>query len=301
MSAKRGSALLAVLWVIALLSFLLVTTMMIVMQGVESSNSRELVFHARLLAEAGMAVGTHPVITKPTDAVLHHQFSTVEGYDVLITSEEARLNINAMLTEDNKAILQRLFTMWGLDAPDAETVVDCLMDWVDSDDLKRPRGAEKGDYEEAGFADRPFNRPFISVDEMSLVQGMDMVTRVHPNWRISFTVWGSGALDINEAAPDLIAAVANVPLAPAQTLVANRNGPDGVPHTKDDVPIEDLGAALFALGAPGQNLPNLFTLNGSVLRIQSVGHVGNYRRGIAATVRQTGQRPIILQWAEFVP
>src|ERR1700744_5071108 len=83
----RASALLVVLWVVALLSLLIVTSMMVAMQDVETVTSREMVFRARQLAEAGLAVGVHPLV-KPNDPLLRRRVSANESYEVTITTEE---------------------------------------------------------------------------------------------------------------------------------------------------------------------------------------------------------------------
>jgi type II secretory pathway component PulK len=305
-SRRRGSALLVVLWVVALLSFLIITSMMVSMQDVETISSRNVVFRAKQLAEAGVAVGVHPMI-KPTDPLLRKQVSARESYEVNITTEESRLNINALLTDTNRAVLERLFASWGLNLVDAQAVVDCLMDWVDADDQKRLKGAERPEYTRLGFPDRPYNRPFQSLDEMSLVLGMDMVAVVNPKWKEAFTLWGSGQLDINEAPPELIAVVADVPLQNAMMLVRERNGADGIPHTLDDQPIQSIEEAMGLLGVPptaaqGQNpVATIFTLHGAVKRVDSIGHVGSYSRKISVIVQTTGGAPNqspILEWRE---
>jgi type II secretory pathway component PulK len=298
--ASRGSALLVVLWVLALLSFLIVTSMMIAMKGVESVSSHRLVFRARQLAESGLAVGAHPSV-KPNDPLLHKQFSSLESYDVNVTTEESRLNINALLTDDRRGILERLFSSWGLDPVEAQSVVDCLMDWVDADDVKRLKGAEKEDYARDGFPDRPYNRPFRTLDEVALVKGMDHVIALNPGWKEWFTLWGSGMVDINEASPEVIAAVTGATLQAARNLVAQRNGPDGIPHTKDDQPIEDVNLAIQILGLPpGTNAPytSLLVPHGSVARIDSRGRAGSYVRHISAVMQKGAGLSQILEWRE---
>ncbi|MCE9518415.1 MAG: hypothetical protein K8R87_02430, partial [Verrucomicrobia bacterium] len=109
----RGSALLVVLWVIALLSFLIITSMMVVMQDVETVAARRLAFRARQLAEAGLAIGANPLV-KPGDPLLRKQMGYAESYEVKITTEESRLNIGALLTEERRVVLERLFASWGL-------------------------------------------------------------------------------------------------------------------------------------------------------------------------------------------
>lgn len=300
-TAARGSALLVVLWVIALLSFLIITSMMVVMQDVETVSARRLVFRARQLAEAGVAIGANPVV-KAGDPLLRKKVSYAESYEVNITTEEGRLNISALLTEDRRVILERLFGSWGLRPLEAQSVVDALMDWIDADDFKRLKGAEKADYKKDGFNDRPYNRPFESLDEVTLVRGMDLVIQANPAWRNAFTLWGSGVLDINEAPAELIAIVADVPVSAAQTLVSARNGPDGIPHTDDDQPLKSLDEAMVLLGArattPGAG-PGLFTLQGTVARVDSVGRAGSYARRISVVLQKgVGGRSPVLEWRE---
>lgn len=300
-TAARGSALLVVLWVIALLSFLIITSMMVVMQDVETVAAQRLTFRAHQLAETGVAIGANPAV-KAGDPVLRKQTGHAESYEVNITTEEARLNIGALLTEERRSVLERLFESWGLRPIEAQSVVDALMDWVDADDFKRLKGAERLDYLKDGFTDRPYNRAFQGLDEVTLVRGMDLVAQANPAWRESFTLWGSGALDINEAPAELIAIVADVPLGAARTLVRTRNGPDGIPHTDDDEPIRTLDEAMVLLGAgaapPGAGA-SLFTLQGSVARLESVGRAGDCTRRISVLIQKgaTGQWPV-MEWRE---
>jgi type II secretory pathway component PulK len=292
--------LLVVLWVLALLSFLIITSMMVAMKDVESISSHRLVFRARELAESGLAVGANPAI-KPDDPLLHKQFSSVESYDVNITTEESRLNLNALLTEERREVLERLFTSWGLQPVDAQAVVDCLMDWVDPDDTKRLKGAERPEYTRDGFPDRPYNHPFQTLDEAALVRGMDAVTQLNPRWKDWFTLWGSGAVDVNEASPEVIVAATGAQLQSARSLVARRNGPDGIPHTKDDEPVADLNEAYQILGVPPPAdgpFVNLLTLHGSIARVDSRGRAGSYVRHISVVLQKGGSMSQIMEWRE---
>lgn len=296
-----GSALLVVLWVIALLSFLVVTTMMITMQDVETGISRKMVFRARQLAEMGVAVASHPMV-KAQDPLLRRKVSDTEGYYVKLTTEEARINLNSLLTEEKRPTLQRVFTRWGLRPADASELVESLMDWKDADDLRRLQGAERQEYERAGFADRPYNRPFHTLDEVLLVKGMGAFADAHPEWREIFTLWGDGRVDVNEASAAVIAATADVSLSVAETVVAVRDGRDGVHQTEDDQLFENVEDALTLLGLGGEQrtaAAALFSLRGSTLRIESVGQVHDLSRGIAVILKKDPVRPKVLEWREF--
>ncbi|WP_050030877.1 type II secretion system protein GspK [Verrucomicrobium sp. BvORR034] len=296
-----GSALLVVLWVIALLSFLVVTTMMITMQDVETGISRKMVFRARQLAEMGVAVASHPMV-KAQDPLLRRKVSDTESYHVRLTTEEARINLNSLLTEEKRPALQRVFTRWGLRPADASELVESLMDWKDADDLRRLQGAERQEYERAGFADRPYNRPFHTLDEVLLVKGMGAFADAHPEWREIFTLWGDGRVDVNEASAAVIAATADVSLSVAETVVAVRDGRDGEHQTEDDQLFENVEDALTLLGLGGEQrtaAAALFSLRGSTLRIESVGQVNDLSRGIAVILKKDPVRPKVLEWREF--
>lgn len=296
---SRGSALIIVLWVIAFLSFLVITSLMVARQDVDTSISRQEVARARQLAEMGLAIGAHPMV-KPGDPLLRQRVSATESFEAVVSSEEARLNLNSLLTDNRRRILERLLERWSLPRPAVQTVVDSLIDWVDPDDFKRLTGAERQDYLKAGFKHRPFNRPFVTLDEAAMVQGMDLVAEANPRWREAFTLWGGGALDLNAAEADLIEVMADIPKGGAIALVRTRDGPDGLLQTRDDQPIKTVGEALAMLGIPGGNeevAASWFTLQGAVRRIDSVGRIGNRARRISV-ITLGGAGSTILEWRE---
>jgi len=70
----------------------------------------------------------------------------------------------------------------------------------------------------------PSYKPFVSYDEVELVMGMDAVQKARPDWRESFTLWSGGPLNINEAPPDLIAAVFSLDASRVGFFTSARNG-----------------------------------------------------------------------------
>lgn len=300
---QRASALIIVLWVVALLSFLIITALMVAMQDAETVGARKVVFRAKQLAEMGVAVASHPLV-KPSDPILRNRISATESYEAIITSEEARLNLNAMLTEERSPILVELFGRWGLDPAPAQALTAALIDWTDADDLKiRPDSAEELDYRAAGVEDRPFNRPFQNLEEAMMVAGMDVLMEARPDWRDWFTLRGNGQLDVNEASAEMISLVTGAPAHLAEALVQQRTGPDKIPHTEDDLPLQSIEEALAILGLAGEDaaaMGQLLTVKGTTLRIVSIGRAGDLARGIAVVLRKEGAQPKILEWREFV-
>jgi type II secretory pathway component PulK len=294
--------LLAVLCLVVMLSFLVITTVGMSKQHADMQIARMGMTRARQLAEEGIAVAVHPVL-RAGDPLLRRQVSDIESYEAQLTTEERRLNLNALLTPDHLPMLERIFQSWGMSLSDAQDIAASMMDWVDPDDLKRrPGSAEKLDYEFAGRTGLPLNRPFSSLDEVELVARMNEVRALKPDWRNWFTLRGSGQLDINTAPAEIIAAVTGASLENAMMLVKTRNGLDGVAFTQDDAPFKSIEAAVSMLGMMGPGsagaLP-LLTLQGPTRHIECVGTAGDARCGIGLVLTVASGRPRIAEWSEF--
>ncbi len=280
----QGSALLAVMWIIALLVGLVGTTALLLSEDVETSTTRRQVFRARTLAERGLAIGAHPQV-KPDDPMLRYEVSPGEGYIVTVSGEDGRLNPNVLLERDDRQTLMRIMKAWGLKLPEMQVLIDSMLDWVDQDPLVRLGGAETKFYNTPGL---PFNRPFRSVDEMALVRGMDYVERIYPSWRDWFSIYASGTVDLNEASAEIITALTGAEPRFAAELVARRLGKDGIKGTQDDLLYPDVASALLLLhvtSSDPQAASRLFGVQSSMRRIESTGVAGDFRRTLFAVVR----------------
>ena len=297
----RGSALLAVLWIVALLSMLVATTSLLVMQDVDTVGTRRQMFRARMLAEMGLAFAAHPDV-RPDDPLLRQEIADGEGFEVEMIGEDGRLNPNLLIQRQDRETLRRVFRAWGMDLMQSDSLFDALTDWVDEDSFKQPRGAEFRDYN--GIPGLPFNRPFRSLEEMALVRGMDVVDSVFPQWRDWFSIHASGVLDINEAAPEIVAAVTGADIIIAQQLQARRLGRDGIRNTLDDAVFPDLQSAVRLLGVSGstEGLDQILSVSSNTRRIISRGTTGGFTKSIIAVVQggttSTGGASAILELTE---
>lgn len=300
--SSRGAALIAVLWLIAVLGLACMATLRIVTFDVDISSAKIHGFRAKVMADKGIAVAANPTV-KPSDPLLHYvdgQYG--DSYDVTITSEGGRFNINSIIYQEDKALLRSMFTDWGLSMDDAQAVADALSDWVDADDERALNGAEKDWYLAQGRINQPFNRPFYSLDEMRLVKGMDLVEAVRPDWRNWFTVWSAGKLDCNQASAELIAAAAEVPIDIAQQVVDRVRGPDGIKDTDDDVQL-NIQQVYDILGVNAEVRPDIvkrLTVNDSTVRIESTGAAEGSKRRITLTLRNRSGNPAILERTEEI-
>lgn len=287
-ATRRGSSLIAVFWMITVMG-------MVVLAGTkaldaDTRGTRELRGRtfAKRLAQMGLEVARHPAV-KIDDPLLHYTLPDGSGYDVRLTTEEARLNINVLLASGDKVLLPRLFATWGLNPEAASSVIDCLRDWIDEDDRSGLQGAEKRDYQKAGFNGLPYNRPFREIDEMLLVRGMDLVNELRPDWREWFTVLGDGRLDVNQARPELIALLANVPVERVMPLITFRAGKDGAQNTRDDNRLGSPVQVAQLLGVYQPQTVELLTrwvqFAGPIKRLESTGRSGDIRRRLVLIVQ----------------
>lgn len=295
-SRQRGAALLAVLWIIALLIGLIASTSLLLMQDIELAAVKRQVFRARMLSEAALAIAMNPDI-KPDDPLLRRQVAQDERFLVEMTGEDGLINPNILLQREDRDTFRRIFLYWGMNIQQANMLIDRLLDWVDGDDFSRTQGGEKKLY---GMNGMPFNRPFRSIEEMALVSGMDVVEQAYPQWRNWFSVYASGALDVNEAMPEVIAAVTGADIRYAQNLRSQRVGRDGILNTEDDNPMQDIQSALAILGIPAgdpQAMSSLLSVQSATRRILVKVQVGDLERQTAAVVRGAiGQGTTAILW-----
>jgi type II secretory pathway component PulK len=298
-----GAALLAVIWLIAVLGIATMAALRVISFDMEIASAQIHGSRARQVAEMGIALGSNPAVKRSDPILRQLSAESGEGFEVRIRSEGGRFNINAILLREDKALLRSIFEQWGLELDAAQEVADALGDWIDADDNVALNGAEAEEYEKAGRINQPFNRPFYDISEVRLVRGMDMVEALRPDWREWFTVWSGGALDLNEAGAELIAAAAECRIEQAETIPETIRGADGERDTEDDVPFQNAAAALDLLGVDINGRPDIarrFTVNDATTRIESIGHAEGAKRKITVIVRNRTGKPALLERTEEI-
>jgi general secretion pathway protein K len=277
----------AVLWIIALLTMLVSTATLLLREDVETAATRRQMFRARMLAEAGLALAAHPDVKQDDEFLLRREVTPGEGWIVEVEGEDGRLNPNVLLHRGDRDTFRKIFRAWGLKYDEGEKVIDALLDWVDPDTFVRGLGGAENKF--YGIRGLPFNRPFRSVDEMAQVRYMSEVERLYPNWRQWFSVYSKGIVDVNEAPAEVLIALTGADPLRAQDFVARRTGRDGIHHTKDDLPFQDLASALRLLAVTATNpaaLASVLGVQSGVTRIKSTGVVGDFRRTIFAIINR---------------
>jgi general secretion pathway protein K len=302
-SHRRGAALLAVIWLIAILALATMTALRVISFDMEIASAKIHGSRARHVAEMGIALGCNPAVKRSDPILRQFNAEAGEGFEARVISEGSRFNINAILLRDDTALLRSIFIEWGLELDDAQAVTDALMDWIDGNDEVLLNGAEIKEYEELGRINQPFNRPFYDLAEMRLVLGMDLVEAARPDWREWFTIWSGGTLDLNDAPAELIAAAAEVRIEEAEIIPETVRGTDGVRDTEDDVPFQNAAAALDLLGIDLNGRPDIarrFTVNDATTRIESIGQAEGAKRKITVIVRNRTGKPALLERTEEI-
>lgn len=293
MISRRGSALMAVFWLVLAIGAAVVMAAKMLNVTQKSMAVRVGQTDALAYAWTGATIAMHPEVTRD-DPMLNSM-----NWQTRVQSEDTRINPMAVLEGGDRDLLVNLFNGWGVDLDAAEAIVDSIQDWVDEDDLPGANGAEMDFYEEMGRVGQPLNRPFAHLNEMAAVHGMELVAQAKPNWRDWFSVYSSGQINIAEADAEIIAEIGGFALEDAQTFVSERNGEDGLAGTEDDLQFGTAREAVASVGPsiyPQDIVEGRFSVNGNMIRIQSTGVSGPARVSVELVVaRQQGQSTIVAE------
>ncbi len=138
----------------------------------------------------------------PADNVLAASITGEDGdasYAVRIESESGKVNVN--LVDDE--VLLGMLKKAGLPEEEAEGIRDAILDWRDEDDVPRPRGAERAEYERMTEPITPRNGKIRGIGELMYVKG---VTKEFYEAFLSkvFTVHGNSAQLNFLRAPEIV-------------------------------------------------------------------------------------------------
>ncbi len=295
-SSQFGSALLLVLWALLLLSAAVFAWTACIQSDISRHAIDNLSFEAATMARSGIAISLNPAVTRQTP-IPDEELAPGMGFSVRVTSEGGKLNINWLLRGEEPmklTILKQWLERKGLDFAQREAFVDCLLDYVDADDVKRLNGAEdEGDY-------HPANRELRSVDELVRVKGSGPLIS-QPGWQDDLTVYSQGPIDLSGASAEILSLLPGLGETRIRQFVQYRQGSDGLDGTPDDkvfANLEEIQKFLGLSAAQFNSLNGLITYNDPTVRIISEGRSGNLTRQIIVVARKGNMKPQILSWKE---
>ena len=290
------------LWALFLLSAMVISWALDINTRLTISGSANRSLEAEAMACSGVEVAMHPSV-KAGSAALRGSFPSNQSFQARITGEGGRLNLNLLAAAAiaNPAspmgdMLRKYLEIKGVDLNERDRMVQCLLDWVDPDNLVRINGAE----DEPGY--KPANAPLKTLDELKRVKGWEEFTS-QPNWDADFTLNSTTAqIDINSASRDVLLALPGFTEPLADRFLQMRRGPDDIEGTEDDV-IFDAPQVQIALGLGREfdQLGALIRYDSEVVRIVSIGKSGPITRNVRVVLYKKGGgiRLIPGTWKEY--
>ena len=127
---NQGSALLLVLFAIILLTGLITATVGFVKNDVDEYGAMNKQFRARQLAESGLAFGLHPQVKNEDRSLLAQKTPDGGRFEVKISSESTKLNVNFILQAGRDDLLENLFVRWGVAQKVAKGAVEGLRKYL---------------------------------------------------------------------------------------------------------------------------------------------------------------------------
>ena len=321
---EKASALLLVLFTILLVSSLVVSVITFLKSSVDEYSAFNHQFRARQLAQSGLAFGLNPQTDNIDRSLLNQRSADGGEFQVTITSESTRLNVNFLLQNDRDDVLQTLFRRWGVETNAALAAVQGLRNWVTAGGSVPDQGSnqaqemeqqqqqqqqeqQSGAGQNGGGTQNPQQpqlqlvRPFRSVEEMSLIPEFAPVAAAEPDWTKYFTVWSDGTINVNAADADVIALVTGVTPEQAKHFVQHRLGRDGIPYTADDTPYVTMDQVRTELGMTPQQfqlVQNLLSINSTVDRVVSKGIINGYTDTLTVIARRNSVPIAYMVWQE---
>ena len=297
-SRNRGAAIMLALWALFLLSAMIISWALDIDTRLTNAGSANRSLEAIAMACSGAEVALHPAVN-PGAAVLRGNFPPNQSYQARITGEGGRLNLNWLTAGENPAhleLLRKYLEAKGVDLNERDQMIDCLLDWVDTDNLVRLNGAE----DEPGY--QPANGPLKSLDEVKRIRGWEEFAS-RPNWDADFTLSTRDAkIDINWASRDVLLALPGFTEPLADRLLSVRRGPDEIEGTEDDVKFsgaQDLQVALGFSQDQLSQLANLIGFTNPVSRIVSVGKSAGATRTVRMVVFKQNNQIRLISWKEL--
>ncbi len=292
-----GAALMLSLWALFVLSAMIISWALAIDARLTLNGKTSRIVEAEAMACSGSEIALHPAV-KPGARILRGGISRTQTYEARITGEGGRLNLNWLVAGENPTrleLLRKYLEAQRVDLNERDHMIDCLLDWVDPDNLVRLNGAEiDGDY-------RPANTLLARFDDLKRVRGWAEFT-ARPDWDADFTVNSTGPIDLAWASREMLLALPGMTDAFVDQFLIRRRGPDGIDGTEDDAAFKNIEEVRVALGFSTEQFKQLAPLvgfNDQVIRVVSTGRSSDVTRVVQMVVRKSGNAPQLITWKEL--
>lgn len=275
---QRGIALIAVLWLIALLTLLAIGIVSVSLMHRRTSALYGNVVQAEAIADSALRIALLRLIARPEQAL--SPSATAESMNIFDTKVEITVEREAGRVDLNTADPELLFALFaanGWTESDAHSMVARILDWRDADDETSDGGAESREYHAAGLSYDPRNANFESVEEVRQVLGGD---RINSSLLDAFTIFTHSAGTLDSLA---------VPAVKRALRWADERQLDGRHWLQEGVAIGQTGT------------PALVSLDGEVMRLEACALMGRETdrqcRRIIVRLTANGAQPLqVFDW-----
>jgi len=226
--ATRGFIVIAVLWILAALSALVliyltyVTNTAVIVAGSTDRIQTEAMMTGGVELAALQLAGVNDA-ARPSGGTFNARLGAGRVF-VTFRSEAARIDLNAA----PKGLLSGLMAGLGVSASNAAVYADRILAWRASTELG-DGDPENSFYKTSGVSYLPRHAAFPSADELWLVHGIPsaVIGRMLP----FVTVFSNmAAINVLDAAPQVLAALPGMTPENLQSLLAQRSDPSIDPH-----------------------------------------------------------------------
>ena len=172
---NSGVALVLVLWIVVLLSVIGVSHSRNVRIDMQIARHHLDNAKARSLADAGLNRAILELFNKddatrwPYNGDLNYMDFDDGVVQVMIRNTSGLVDINTA----SPSVLEKLLSLIDMEDSKRLEIVDAILDWRDSDDLRRLNGAEDAEYKIEKLTYGTPDRKFFSIGELRYVLGME--------------------------------------------------------------------------------------------------------------------------------
>ena len=199
-----------------------------------------------------------------------------------ITDESGKINLNALIGNNDKPVPWRknqlllLFDLLQINADQAASIVDSIVDWLDKNNEPERFGAEEGFYRGMTPPYSPKNGPLDTLEELHMVKGItdDIYKKIFPY----LTVYGDGKINVNTADKLVLQSLIE---GIDETMI--RKAIDGRPYIKETKFTDNLTSELKnKMTTAGVAL----SIKSNVFSILAEGKVQDTRKIVRAVVKR---------------
>jgi len=298
---RKGSILIAVLGLIALLSALMISFMAEAVERIRYNGLLDKGSDLRERAYSGLEVSLAAISQlgeiddglrscsqgwgTPLQNIGFTPFDDCE-LSVVCEDESGKLPL-ANMNEDE---LATLFEELGIGGSDADKLATALLDWMDPNDNPRINGTDGEDYERAGIPCIPTNAVPRSWEEFYLIDGFRLYfqnddgspTELFKQFKQAVSLQNSSTVNINDASAFVIRVLAEIGDFDEDQILRLLEGDDRVRGNDDDKILE----AADELSA--RNDIRLAAFKAQLLRVRVVASRGDARFTLDAFLQYKG-------------